>query len=229
LRFGLDDRRISVERGIMRLLTGLLMGIVFALVAGCGQDAPPTGVGTSGVPSPISATTTTSTMTTSKSSPGMGAAFTASVHDVITQINLQLPMTAGAGAVTKLPTTVVKEGVFGGPVTKTADIYLTSSGNAFNPVRVVVVRVHGTAGSVQTPARLLSSVGSSLYALSADAVSAFGKDALPRLSTIATTRSTITVGTFYDLTVVVLDQTNLAFVFTPIGVSPSPGAETMGT
>jgi hypothetical protein len=205
------------------------MGIVFVLVAGCGQDAPPTSVGTSDAISPISATTTTSAMTTSKSSPGTGAAFTASVHDVITQINLQLPMTAGAEAVTKLPTTVVRDGVFGGPVTKTAEMYLTSSGNAFNPVRAVVVRVHGTAGSVQTPARLLSSVGSSLYALSADAVSAFGKDALPHLSAIATPRTTITVGRFYDLTVIVLDQTNLAFVFTPVGVSPSPGAETLGT
>jgi hypothetical protein len=137
-------------------------------------------------------------------------------------------MAVETGAVTKLPTTVVKDGVFGGSVTKTAEIYLRSSGNAFNPVRAVVVRVSGTAGSVQTPARLLSGVGSSLYALSADAVSAFRTDALPRLSAIAQTRTTITVGRFYDLTVVVLDQANLAFVFTPIGVSPPPGAETMG-
>ncbi|MBE1463931.1 hypothetical protein [Kibdelosporangium phytohabitans] len=39
---------------------------------------------------------------------------------------------------------------------------------------------------------------------------------------------TITVGKFYDLTVFVLDQANLAFVFTPIGVTPPPGTETMG-
>ncbi|ALG12360.1 hypothetical protein AOZ06_40790 [Kibdelosporangium phytohabitans] len=60
------------------------------------------------------------------------------MHDVITQINLQLPMIVETGSVAKLPTTVVKDGVCGGSVTRTAEIYLTSSGNAFNPVRAVV-------------------------------------------------------------------------------------------
>jgi hypothetical protein len=221
LWLGFDDRRTSVERGAMRLLTGLLIGVVFAFLPACGQDASPTSTGMSNTTSPTSATApaTTSAMTTTKSSPGTDAAFTVSVHDVITQINLQLPMIVETGPATKLPATVVKDGVFGGPVTKTAEIYLTSSGNAFNPVRAVVVRVSGTAGSVQTPARLLSGVGSSLHALSADAVSAFRTDVLPRLSAITQTRTTITVGKFYDLTVVVLDQANLAFIFTPIGVA----------
>jgi hypothetical protein len=230
LWFGRDDRRTSVERGAMRLLAGLLIGVMFAFVSACGQDASPTSMGVSNATSPTSATVpaTTSVMTTTKSSTGTDAAFTVSVHDVITQINLQLPMLVETEAVTKLPTTVVKDGIFGGSVTKSAEIYLTSFGNAFNPVRAAVVGVRGAAGSVQTPARLLSGVGSSLHALSADAFSAFGTDVMPRLSAITQTRTTITVGKFYDLTVVVLDQANLAFVFTPIGVSPPLGAETMG-
>jgi hypothetical protein len=210
----------------MRRSTVFLMGAMLMFTVGCGQgNTQSSGVTTS------TSTSTTTTGLTPKSS-GLtaksDASFTASVNDVISQINLQLPLLVTEGAATKLPTTVVRDGVFGGPVTRSVDIYLLSSANAFSPVRAVTVRVSGAAGSVQTPARLLGGVGVSLYSLSSEALDAFRKDALPRLSAITQTRTTITVGTFYDLTVVVLDQSKLGFVFTPIGVRPPSGVETIG-
>ncbi|WP_143261557.1 hypothetical protein [Allokutzneria sp. NRRL B-24872] len=149
------------------------------------------------------------------------------MNDVLAQINLQLPLIA-EGA-TKLPTSVVRDGVFGGAVTRSAEIYLLSSaGHAFSPLRAATVRVSGSGGTVQTPARLLSGIGVSLFALDVDAVDAFRRDALPRLSLIAETRTKITVGSYYDLTVTVLSPSSLAFVFTPVGVVPPPGAESLG-
>ena len=74
---------------------------------------------------------------------------------------------------------------------------------------------------MSTPARLLSGIGASLFAMSADAVAAFGEDVLPKLSVLDQTRTTITVGSFYDLTIVVVDSNTLTFVFTPVGVPPA--------
>lgn len=82
---------------------------------------------------------------------------------------------------------------------------------------------------MHTPTRLLGGVGSSLNGSSADAAAAFTADALPRLSNISQTRTTITVGSYYDLTVVVLDGLKLVFVFTPVGISPPAGAEVLGS
>jgi hypothetical protein len=88
-------------------------------------------------------------------------------------------------------------------------------------VSAIVVRTTGTAGSVPTPARLLSGIGASLYALSADAITAFGQDVLPRLSSLNQSRTTITVSSFYDLTIVVVDSSKLTYIFTPVGVAPA--------
>jgi hypothetical protein len=216
-----------IEGGDMRLLVVFLTGAMFILLGGCGEGSVETSAETL---SPASATVTTAATTTAQggANPKSGTPFAASVHDVITQLNLQLPILVDAEVSTKLPVAVLHDGVFGGPVTRSAEIYLQSSANAFSPLRAVTVRVTGASGSVQTPARLLSGVGVSLYALSAEVADAFRKDALPRLSTITQTRTTITVGTFYDLTVVVLSQSELAFIFTPIGVSPPPGVENLG-
>jgi hypothetical protein len=211
-------------------LTAFLTGVTFVLLAGCGEEVA-TNVAVSNATSATSTTVATSAsvlVKPSESSSKAIAPFTASVNDVISQVNLQLSMLVDGGAATKLPVTVLKNGVFGGPVTRSVDIYLLSSSNAFSPVRAITLRVRSAGGPVQTPTRLLSGIGASLYALSRDAVESFRNDALPRLSVITQSRTTITVGTFYDLTVVVFDQSKLAFVFTPVGVTPPSGAETIG-
>jgi len=43
--------------------------------------------------------------------------FSASVHDVLTQLNLQLPILVGEESPTPLPVAVLEDGVFGGRVT----------------------------------------------------------------------------------------------------------------
>lgn len=172
---------------------------------------------------PPATTTTTEPSTTVATTTSAPAAFTASVHDVIAQVNLQLPLLIEEKQSTPLPTGIGPDGSFGGQVTASTHIRLLPSGNAFEPVLAVVTRVVGSAGSMQTPARLLSGIGASLHSLSADAVSAFGRDALPRLATLTETRTTITVGTFYDLTITVMSPAELVFVMTPVGVrAPAP-------
>jgi hypothetical protein len=64
-------------------------------------------------------------------------------------------------------------------------------------------------------------IGASLYALSTDAITAFGEDVLPRLSALDQSRTTITVGSFYDLTIVVVNSSKLTYIFTPVGVAPA--------
>jgi hypothetical protein len=159
-----------------------------------------------GSPKPQDPTTATesptTTITTSTSS---GKPFMMSVHDVITQINLQLPLLVTNETSTPLPVTISADGTFGGPVTSDTEIRLVPQGNAFEPVSAIVVRTTGAAGSVPTPARLLSGIGASLYALSTDAVTAFGQDVMPRLSALDQSRTTITAGSF----------------FTPVGVAPA--------
>ena len=71
-------------------------------------------------------------------------------------------------------------------------------------------------------------LGVSLYALSPDVADAFRQYALPRLTSISQNRTTITVGTYYDLTIVIVDQSTLVFLYTPVGVSPPVGAENLG-
>jgi hypothetical protein len=143
-----------------------------------------------------------------------------SINDVIAQLNLQLPLLISDEASTPLPVTISADGTFGGPVTSDTEIRLVPVGNAFEPVSAIVVRVTGTAGTVHTPARLLSGVGASLHSLSADAITAFGRDVLPQLSTLHQNRTTITVGSFYDLTIVVVGPSMLTYIFTPVGVTP---------
>ncbi len=113
------------------------------------------------------------------------------------------------------------DGTFGGPVTTDTEIRLIPEGNAFEAVSAIVVRTTGAPGSVSTPTRLLSGIGASLHALSTDAVTAFGRDALPRLAVLNQSRTTITVGSFYDLTIVVVDTGRLTYILTPVGVSPA--------
>ena len=167
-------------------------------------------------PTPSSPQTTTTTATTTPAN----KPFATSVHDVITQINLQLPMLVEDGSPTPLPATIGPDGTFGGPVTPTTEIRLIPQGNAFEPVTAVIVRTRASEGTLLTPARLLSGIGAALHSLSSDAVAAFGDDALPRLSTLDQTRTTITVGTFYDLTIEVVNPTELSYSFTPIGAGP---------
>ncbi|WP_158846232.1 hypothetical protein [Saccharothrix deserti] len=145
---------------------------------------------------------------------------------MITQINLQLPILTDDSS--PLPTTIVKEGVFGGRATSNTKIYLLPESSAFSKTRAVTAHVTGSGGSVQTPARLLSGIGASLNTLSSDAVEAFQKDALPRLSMLTQSRTTITVGSFYDLTILVRSSTSLTFIYTPIGTTPPSEAETLG-
>ena len=75
---------------------------------------------------------------------------------------------------------------------------------------------------------MLSGVGVSLYALSPDVADAFRQYALPRLTSVSQNRTTITVGTYYDLTIVIVDQSTLVFLYTPVGVAPPVGAENLG-
>lgn len=142
------------------------------------------------------------------------------MNDLLTQINLQLPLLVEDEPAIPLPVTISADGTFGGQITSDTEIRIIPEGNAFEPVSAVVVRTKGTAGSVLTPARLLSGIGGSLYAISADAVKAFSEDVLPRLSVLDETRTTITVGSFYDFTIIVVDPNRLTYIFTPVGVTP---------
>jgi hypothetical protein len=191
--------------------------IVFAMLvvllgSGCGDNI-------AGSPRPAEPTITTRSSTTTTEAPS--EPFAASVNDVITQINLQLPLLVTDETATPLPVAISADGTFGGPVTSDTEIRLVPEGNAFEPVTAVVVRTTGTAGSVTTPARLLSGIGAALFTLSTDAIDAFGQDVLPRLSSLNQSRTTITVGSFYDLTIVVVDSSKLTYIFTPVGVAPA--------
>ncbi|HWO64029.1 MAG TPA: hypothetical protein VNO31_28760, partial [Umezawaea sp.] len=147
----------------MRMLFALLAA---ALVAGCGGGAARTTA-----ESTTSTAVVTTTTATSTSKPAVP--FAASAHDVITQLNLQLPILLVGESPTELPVAMVEPGVFGGPVKPGVEIYLRSSGNAFSPLLATVVRVTGANGTVQAPARLLSGVGVSHHALSPDVIDAF--------------------------------------------------------
>ena len=191
----------------------VLATLVVLLGSACGDK-------NAGSSRPQEPTTATESSTTTTPKPS-GKPFTVSVRDVIAQINLQLPLLVTNETSTPLPGTISADGTFGGPVTSDTEIRLVPEGNAFEPVSAIVVRTMGTAGSVQTPARLLSGIGASLYALSTDAVTAFGQDVLPRLSALDQSRTTITVGSFYDLTIVVVNSSKLTYIFTPVGVAPA--------
>lgn len=195
---------------------------VLALLAACTGPTVETG---SPVPSPAASSAATATATTATTT-AAPAGFSASVLDTITALNMQLPVLHDGA--TPLPTTVRPGGVFGGKTTPDIAIYLLPQNSAFSKVQVVTVHVAGSGGAFQTPARLLSGVGASLYELSAEAVEAFHRDALPKLSTITQVRTKVTVGRFYDLTVVLQGSSSLAFVFTPVGVEPSVDHETLG-
>lgn len=196
----------------MKKLVGLAILIV-VLGSGCGSNIA--GSPAAQKPSSTTATPTATTTTEPPSEP-----FAGSVNDFIEQINLQLPLLVEDESPTSLPVAISADGTFGGQVTSNTEIRVIPEGNAFEPVSAVVVRTKGTAGSMSTPARLLSGIGASLYAMSADAVTAFGEDVLPQLSVLDQTRTTITVGSFYDLTIVVVDSNKLTFIFTPVGVAP---------
>ncbi|MEV0679852.1 hypothetical protein AB0I60_25325 [Actinosynnema sp. NPDC050436] len=148
------------------------------------------------------------------------------MNDVIAQINLQLPILAAGSS--PLPAAIMKQGVFGGKVSPDTRIYLLPESSAFSKTRAVTAHVNGSGGTIQTPARLLSGIGASLNTLSSEAVEAFHKDVLPQLSTLTKTRTTITVGSFYDLTILVRSSTSLVFIYTPVGVTPPSEAETLG-
>lgn len=196
------------------LVACLMLGMT-ACGAGDQQSATPS--------ASSSPTTTNATATTTAVS---AASFTASANDVITALNVQLPLLQEGGQ--PLPTTVQPGGVFGGRVASGIDIFVKPQTSAFSKVEAVTVHVTGSAGAISTPARLLSGVGTSLHQLSPEAAEAFRLDALPKLSTLTQTRTTINVAGFYDMTVVVRDQSTLAFVFTPIGVTPLSSHETLG-
>jgi hypothetical protein len=184
--------------------------LVLILGSGCASN-------TAGSPTPPKPSSTTPTTTTTDP---LSEPFAGSVNDLIAQINIQLPLLAENESATPLPMVISADGTFGGQVTSDTEIRIVPAGNAFDPVLAVVVRTEGTGGSVQTPARLLSGIGGSLYALSIDAVTAFNDDVLPRLSVLDQTRTTITVGSFYDLTIIVVDPNRLSYIFTPVGVAP---------
>lgn len=189
---------------------------VFLMASACADAVPGTSRSAPGT------TVTTSTARTSTAPAAVAQPFSVSVNDMITQLNLQLPILIEDEATTPLPQAIRPDGRFGGQVTASTEIYLVPQGNAFEPVAAVTVRKQGSGGTFSTPARLLSGVGASLYSLSVEAVDAFSADALPQLGALADTRTTITVGTFYDLTIVVASPTELAFTFTPVGV-PAAG------
>jgi hypothetical protein len=191
----------------------VLATLMVLLGSACGDNV-------AGSPRPLEPTVATQSPTTTTSKPS-SKPFTVSVHDVIVQINLQLPLLVTNETSTPLPVAISADGTFGGPVTSDTEIRLVPEGNAFEPASAIVVRTTGTAGSVQTPARLLSGIGASLYALSTDAITAFGEDVLPRLSALDQSRTTITVGSFYDLTIVVVNSSKLTYIFTPVGVAPA--------
>jgi hypothetical protein len=181
------------------------------------------GVENTGSPLPTRSSTTTESPPTTTTTEAPPEPFTASVNDVISQINLQLPILIDDQASIPLPVTISADKTFGGPVTTDTEIRLIPVGNVFEPVTAIVVRRTGTAGMVTTPARLLSGIGASLHTLSADAVAAFGRDVLPHLSALSQPRTTITVGSFYDFTIVVVGSASLTYIFTPVGVAPPTG------
>lgn len=188
----------------------VLAVLVILLGSACGDNI-------TGSPRPSETTTVTESSTTEPSA----KPFAASVNDVIAQVNLQLPLLVTDEPSIPLPVTISEDGTFGGPVTSDTEIRLVPEGNAFEPVAAIVVRTTGTTGSVETPARLLSGIGASLYTLSTDAITAFSRDVLPRLSALNQSRTTITVGSFYDLTIVVVNSSKLTYIFTPVGVAPA--------
>lgn len=192
----------------------------FAAVVLLGVTACGTG-GQQAAPTSTSATTTITTTTAP-----LQAAFNASANDVLAALNLQLPVLHEGAQ--QLPTSVRPGGIFGGQVSPDIEIYIQPQSNALTKVQAVTVHVTGSGGAFQTPARLLGGVGTSLYQLSPDALDAFRTDALPKLTSITGTRTTLTVKKFYDLTVVARDSSSLAFVFTPIGVTPLASYETLG-
>lgn len=172
------------------------------------------------------ATSTTAPPTTTTTSAAPEKSFSASANDLLTALNMQLPILHDGAK--PLPTSAQPGGIFGGRVSPNVEIYIRPESNAFSKVRAVTVHVTGSGGAVQAPARLLSGVGTSLYALSPDAIDAFRTEALPRLSTVTQPRTTVTVKQFYDLTIVVRDSSTLAFVYTPVGVAPLASYEAMG-
>jgi hypothetical protein len=188
--------------------------LVVLLGSACGDN-------TAGSPMSPEPTITRESPTTTTTTDRPSKPFTVSVNDVIAQINLQLPLLIEDEPSIPLPVAISVDRTFGGPVTSDTEIRLIPQGNAFEPVSAIVVRTTGTAGSAQTPARLLSGIGASLHTLSTDAITAFGRDVLPRLSSLRQSRTTITVGSFYDLTIVVVDPSRLTYIFTPVGVAPA--------
>lgn len=168
-----------------------------------------------------STSTTSSTSTTTTTTEPRSEPFAGSVNDFVTMFNIQLPLLIEDETPKPIPLEISADGTFGSQVTADTEIRIITDGSAFEPVSAVVVRTQGTGGSVSTPARLLSGVGATLHTMSADAVTAFGEDVLPQLSAIDQTRTTITVGSFYDLTIVVVDSNRLTYIFTPIGVAPA--------
>jgi len=174
---------------------------------------------------PAAAPATSPTSTTVSAS-NQAATFDSSINDVLTLLNGQIPILEPGS--TALPTTAVTNGVFGGRVKPDAEIYLLSQGNLLDATRAVTVRIAGSGGSINTPARLLSAVGASVTKLSADSVQAFSESVLPELPTIAQTRTTITVGTFYTLTIIVSNSSSLTFIYTPVGTEPPIEAGTLG-
>lgn len=166
-------------------------------------------------------TAESTTMTTTAAAERSGKPFAGSVNDFIAQLNLQLPLLLEDEVPTPIPLAISGDGTFGGPVSSDTEVRVVPKGNAFEPVAAIVVRTNGPAGAVSTPARLLSGIGASLYTMSVEAVTAFSQDVLPRLSSLNQTRTTITVGSFYDLTIVVVDPSRLTYIFTPVGVAPA--------
>jgi hypothetical protein len=198
-----------------RLVALVTLVVLFGSACGNSTAGSPTAA------KPDSTTASRATTTTTTTTESSGQPFAGSVNDVITQINVQLPLLIEDESPTPLPLAISADGTFGGQVTSDTEVRLVPEGTAFEPVSAVVVRTQGTAGSVSTPARLLSGIGASLHTMSVDAITAFGEDVLPRLSSLNQTRTTITVGSFYDLTIVVVDPSKLTYIFTPVGVSPA--------
>jgi hypothetical protein len=196
----------------------ILATLVMLLSVACGDNTAGSPIPRYRTSTTEPATTTTTTTTTTEIS---GKPFVGSVNDFITQLNIQLPILV-TEVPKPIPLVISADGTFGGPVTSDTEVRIVPEGNAFEPVSAIVVRTKGPAGAVSTPARLLSGIGASLYTMSAEAVSAFGHDALPKLSSLNQERTTITVGSFYDLTIVVIDSSHLSYIFTPIGVTPGP-------
>ncbi len=204
----------------------LLAACVLVGVAACGAGAQ------QAVPTSSATTAATATTTTTPTTVAPDVPFDASANDVLTALNMQLPILhEGAHP---LSTSVRPGGAFGGRVSPDVEIYVLPQTSALSKVRAVTVHVtgsgsgSGSGGAFQTPARLLSGVGTSLYGLSADAADGFRTDALPKLSSITQTRTALTVKKFYELTVVVRNSSSLAFVFTPIGVTSSASYESLG-